>query len=36
VHLPGGDLQVEWDGNEASPVYLTGPADETFRGSVEI
>jgi diaminopimelate epimerase len=36
VHLPGGDLQVEWDGNEASPVYLTGPAGETFRGSVEI
>jgi diaminopimelate epimerase len=36
VHLPGGDLFVEWDGKETSPVYLTGPANVTFRGSVEI
>jgi diaminopimelate epimerase len=36
AHLPGGDLQVEWDGKETSPVYLTGPATITFRGSVAI
>ncbi|MBN1128221.1 MAG: diaminopimelate epimerase, partial [Chitinispirillaceae bacterium] len=36
VHLPGGDLTVEWDGKETSPVYLTGPAKMTFRGIVEI
>lgn len=36
VHLPGGDLLVEWDGKETSPVYMTGPATITFKGSVEI
>jgi diaminopimelate epimerase len=36
VHLPGGDLLVEWDGKETSPVYMTGPARITFKGSVEI
>ena len=30
VHLPGGDLELEWaeDGN----VYMTGPATEVFTG----
>ncbi len=34
VHLPGGDLLVDWreDGN----VYMTGPAVETFRGRIDI
>jgi len=36
VHLSGGDLFVEWDGKETCPVYLTGPANVTFKGSVEI
>lgn len=36
VHLLGGDLFVEWDGNESSPVFMTGPARVAFRGSVEI
>jgi diaminopimelate epimerase len=36
VHLPGGDLFVEWDGQETSQVYLTGPATIAFKGSVEI
>jgi diaminopimelate epimerase len=36
VHLPGGDLFVEWDGKETSPVYLTGPARVTFSGIVGI
>ena len=31
VHLPGGDLDIEWD--EASQtVYMTGPATEVYRG----
>jgi len=31
VHLPGGDLQILWKGKN-SPVYMTGPATEVFRG----
>ena len=31
VHLPGGDLFIEWKGN-TSPVFMTGPATEVFRG----
>ena len=31
VHLPGGDLEIEW--NEAdNHVYKTGPAAEVFSG----
>ncbi len=30
VHLPGGDLQIEWC--EDNHVYMTGPAVYTFRG----
>jgi len=30
VRLPGGVLEIEWDGE--SDVYLTGPAVEVFRG----
>lgn len=29
LHLPGGDLQVTWDGQD---VLLTGPAHEVFNG----
>ena len=29
VHLPGGDLQIEW--NEDNHVYMTGPATYVFR-----
>jgi len=36
VHLPGGDLFIEWDGKETSPVYMTGPANVTFKGRVEM
>ncbi len=34
VHLPGGDLLIDWreDGN----VYMTGPAEEVFRGTFRI
>ena len=36
VHLHGGDLSVEWSGNETSPVYLTGPAAVSFQGRTVI
>ncbi len=31
VHLPGGDLDIEWAGD--GHVYMTGPAVEVFRGT---
>jgi len=31
VHVPGGDLEVEWPDDE-SPVQLTGPVEEVFTG----
>jgi len=34
VHLPGGDLQIDWA--EDNHVYLTGPATFVFEGEVEI
>jgi len=36
VHLPGGDLQVEWDGNEADSVSMTGPAHWVFSGEIAL
>ncbi|MBN1128859.1 MAG: diaminopimelate epimerase, partial [Chitinispirillaceae bacterium] len=36
VHLLGGDLFLEWDGNLTSPVCMTGPAEISFKGSVEL
>jgi diaminopimelate epimerase len=35
VHVPGGVLGVHWQG-EGQPVWLTGPAQQSFEGSVEI
>lgn len=35
VHLPGGDLKIEWDGDEAHSVYMTGPAARVFKGEIE-
>lgn len=31
VHLPGGDLKIQWKENTA-PVFMTGPATEVFKG----
>jgi diaminopimelate epimerase len=31
AHLPGGDLELEWAGQDAS-VFMTGPATEVFSG----
>ena len=31
VHLPGGDLQLNWD-EQTKHVLMTGPAVEVFTG----
>jgi len=33
VHLPGGDLIIEWDG-EGKSVFMTGPATTVFDGEL--
>lgn len=35
VTLPGGDLQIQWQG-EGQPVWMTGPAETVFRGTLSI
>ncbi len=35
VSLPGGDLEIEWDGGTGS-VFMTGPGAEVFRGEIEV
>jgi diaminopimelate epimerase len=34
VHLRGGDLLIEWAPD--NHVYMTGPAEKTFEGTIEI
>jgi diaminopimelate epimerase len=34
VHMPGGDLQVEWAG-EGQAVHMTGPATAVYEGAFE-
>ena len=34
VHLPGGDLRIEWTGDNR--VVMTGPAEEVFEGTISI
>ncbi len=36
VHLLGGDLVIEWSGDENDSVFMTGPAETVFKGDVEI
>jgi diaminopimelate epimerase len=38
VSLPGGELEVSWAGSleDAHPVLMTGPAQESFRGDVDL
>jgi diaminopimelate epimerase len=36
VHLPGGDLSIEWSGNEHDPVFMTGPANFVFNGVIGV
>ncbi len=35
VELPGGNLLIEWDNNQA-PVYMTGPAQTVFDGQINL
>lgn len=35
VNLPGGSLQIEWQG-EGQPVIMTGPAVTVFHGQIKI
>jgi len=38
VSLPGGELDVEWDGSleDESPVYMTGPVAKSFDGDLDL
>lgn len=33
VHLPGGDLRIEWQG-PSHPIVMTGPAEKVFEGQI--
>ena len=35
IHLKGGDLVIEWEG-EGAPVFKTGPAVLVFRGDIDL
>ena len=35
IHLRGGDLEIEWRADD-NHVYMTGPAEEVFAGTMEI
>lgn len=35
IHLRGGDLEIEWRA-EDNHVYMAGPAEEVFEGTMEI
>ena len=35
VHLPGGELMIEWQG-EGHPVMMTGPATTVFEGQIQL
>lgn len=35
VHLLGGDLKIEWDGNPDSSVKMTGPARWIYEGEIQ-
>jgi diaminopimelate epimerase len=35
VSLPGGDLHIEWQGND-TPVWMTGPAVRVFDGEIRL
>ena len=36
VHLLGGDLQIQWSGNENDSVFMTGPATTVFEGEIDL
>ncbi len=36
VHLIGGDLQIQWSGQEDDSVFMTGPAATVFTGEIHL
>jgi diaminopimelate epimerase len=36
VELPGGILNIRWDGNPESSVFMSGPASYAFKGEIEL
>ena len=36
VHLLGGDLEIQWSGDENDSVFMTGPAETVFTGNVDL
>lgn len=36
VHLLGGDLVIQWSGNENDSVFMTGPGETVFNGDIEL
>lgn len=36
LQLRGGTLQIAWDGDEQSPVWMTGAAVTVFEGEIEL
>ena len=36
VSLSGGDAWVKWEGEENSPIFLTGPAHTVFSGTFDV
>ena len=35
VHLPGGDLAITWQESDGH-IHMNGPAEEVFRGEIEV
>lgn len=35
VSLLGGDLMIRWSGNESDPLWMTGPAETVFKGTID-
>ena len=35
VSLPGGDLHIEWRESD-NKIYMTGPAEAVFRGTIDM
>ena len=35
LHLPGGDLEITWKEDD-NHVHMTGPAEDVFRGEIEV
>ena len=36
VDLPGGTLHIEWTGKTIAPLWMTGPAESVFTGTIEL